>query len=558
MTAYRKNKAKRGYNPFDYPEEWDFFKYPFEEDDEEDDILTELLFQIRKMTRRLHLFFDEFDYNRLETAFYFGLLDSLSEAEDYLFGALKYARFCRLESLFFLEAHDELGSFLEKLGKLQYELLAKIRSFGGSTVELNKECYEDNLFLHLYCDLTQHGIPDDMLHALLRAPDFPFGSDKNMIIDKNTDILSYLENVAVLTKLTEEEKNIEGACDSSKMETMLDPVDKLLWHIRGTLLWLVIKKVLIVCTNAAAIANRHNKLVETMYQEAYKEVCDVYARSKAYAKRRDEEIPRQCREELFIQGRKPTDIELYSYFNTQYRPYIMAHNQSQQLFLQYRKQEKAFCVEFLNMLLDENKREDAEDFLFFQTFGKELSAKQMRAKHERDISPTDEISSVTQTQITIPIVKAGTVITDELKINDKGYPHFPEFLSLETSTNLYFFLSGKNPQGIQFIDGDKTPLADFNYLMGAASYYTTPGKPKPIWWLKNKQMLREMIKLAFAPLLENGTTQNSLAEFVPQCYFDEEGNPLILAKEDKRRIVFQELNVLQNFFAAYSRPTYNT
>ena len=37
MTAYRKSKGMRGYNPFDYPEEWDFFKYPFEEDDEEDE-----------------------------------------------------------------------------------------------------------------------------------------------------------------------------------------------------------------------------------------------------------------------------------------------------------------------------------------------------------------------------------------------------------------------------------------------------------------------------------------------------------------------------------------
>lgn len=192
MTAYRKNKAKRGYNPFDYPEEWEFFKYPFEVDDEEDDIMTDILFQIRKMTRRLHLYFDGYDYNRLETAFYFGLLDSLSETEDYLLGALKYARYCRLENLFFLAAVKELEPFLENLKRLQDELLAKIRSFGGSIDELNKECYDDNLFLHQYCDLTQHGIPNDMLHALLRAPNFPFSSEKPLIIDNNTNIFSYL------------------------------------------------------------------------------------------------------------------------------------------------------------------------------------------------------------------------------------------------------------------------------------------------------------------------------------------------------------------------------
>ena len=156
------------------------------------------------------------------------------------------------------------------------------------------------------------------------------------------------------------------------------------------------------------------------------------------------------------------------------------------------------------------------------------------------------------------IMEVETLRVKQLIIEGEGHPHFPECLSLETSTNLYYFLSGQNPKGLRFIDGDKTPLADFNYLMGATSHYTTPGKPKPIWWLSNKQMLRELIKLAFAPLLENGTKLNSLAEFVPKCLVDEEGNPLILAKEDKRRIVFQELNVFQDFFAAYSRPINNT
>jgi hypothetical protein len=37
MTDYRKDALKRGYNPFDYPEEWEFFKHPFEEDEVEKD-----------------------------------------------------------------------------------------------------------------------------------------------------------------------------------------------------------------------------------------------------------------------------------------------------------------------------------------------------------------------------------------------------------------------------------------------------------------------------------------------------------------------------------------
>lgn len=382
MTAYRKNMAKRGYNPFDYPEEWEFFKHPFEAE-EEDDILTDLLFQIRKMTRRLHLYFDAVEYDRLETAFYFGLLDSLSEADDYLLGALKYARYCRLENLFFLTAHEELRSFYEKLGGLQNDLFSQIRSLGENIVELNKECHDGNLFLHQYCELTQHGLPDAMLYALIKAPEFPFGLDNTMKIDKNTNIWSYFENVRVGLKFTKEERNIEGACDSSDLNKLLEPVDWLLYYIRGTLLWVVIKKVMTVFLNATAIANRHDKLLEKMYQDAYKEVCGTYARSKAYAKRRDEELPRQCVEEFFLQGHKPTDAEIQTYFNTQYRNLILTHNQSQQLFHQYRKQGNTFCVEFLKLLLDEETREDAEDFLFFQTFGKELSAKQTPQKKSK-------------------------------------------------------------------------------------------------------------------------------------------------------------------------------
>lgn len=548
MTAYRKNMAKRGYNPFDYPEEWEFFKHPFEAE-EEDDILTDLLFQVRKMTRRLHLFFDAVEYDRLETAFYFGLLDSLSEADDYLLGALKYARYCRLENLFFLTAHKELWPFLEKLGKLQNDLFSKIRSFGESTVELNKECHDGNLFLHQYCELTQHGIPNDMLHALLRAPGFPFGMDKTMKIDKNTNILSYLENATAELKVTVEERNIEGARDSSNLKKILEPVDWLLYYIRGTLLWVVIKKVMTVFLNATAIANRHDKLLETMYQDAYKEVCGAYARSKAYAKRRDEELPRQCVEEFFFQSHKPTDAEIQTYFNTQYRNLILTHNQSQKLYHQHRKQENTFYIEFLNMLLNEDTREDAEDFLFIQTFSKELSAKPTPSgKKCPSDAMMDGFANITR-QTSEHALKVERLIVNEMIIEGGEHPHFPNCLTIEDSKNFYAILSQ-----YRFIDVEKTPLADFNYLMGAATQYTTPGAPKRICWLKNRQMLRVMLKLAFAPLLENGTKLKYLSDFVPNCFVDQKDIPLSLAKNDERQIVKQELEVLTNFFATISRP----
>ncbi len=552
MAAYRHNKVKRGYNPFDYPEEWEFFKHPFEAA-EEDDILTDLLFQIRKMTRRLHLFFDDFDYKRLETAFYFGLLDSLSETEDYLLGALKYARYCRLENLFFLATHEELSNFIEKLSALQDELISKIRSFGEKIVELNKECYDGNNFLRQYCDFTQHGIPNDMLYALLRAPGFEFGLDKIMKVDKDTNFWSYFENVRFGSLLTEKERNIEGACDSSGLEKLLEPVDWLLYFIRGTLLWVVIKKVIAVFLNTTAIAYRHDKLDKAVYQNAYEEVCGVYARSKAYATKRDKEFPQQCGEELFLQGRKPTNAEVEKYFGSQFRNFIQTHNQTQQLFHQYRKLENKFYVEFLNMFFNESTREDAEEFLFFQTYGKELSAKRFQSGKKESSCTMTKNSADASTQKSIQILKVDKVIANELKIEGGGHSHFPEHLSVEESTNLYEFLSRE-----RFIDGNKIPLADFNYLMGAANQYTTHDGPKPICWLKNRQMLREMLKLAFATLLNNGTTLKSLADLVPCCFVDKNGVALSLANNNVRQIVKQEMDALDDFFATISRPNQTT
>lgn len=419
MSAYRQNETKKGYNPFDYPEEWEFFKHPFEEE-EEDDILTDLLFQIHKMERRLQLYFD--NNGQLETAFYFGLLDSLAEADDYLLGALRYAKCCHLENLFFLTAQDELGSFLEKLTNLHEELLSRIRSFGDSTVELNHKCYEGNLFLREYCNLTQNGIPDDILRAILRAPGFP---SKNEILkaDNSTSIGSYLENLHLGLTLIEDDCDIEGACDSSGFEKLLQPVDMLLWHIRGTLLWVVIKKIRLVCSNADALGYRHNKLVETMCKNAYDEVCDVYTRSQTYAKRRDEEFLQQCGDYLYLQGRKPTTAEMHTYFNQQYRNLILTQNQSNQLYLRCHKQKGTFYIGFLNNLLNEETRQDAEDFLFCQTFSKELSTKHTSPKKSsipkkfrefvKDKERTEEIISKLQRLIGNKTNTASLVIFKE-------------------------------------------------------------------------------------------------------------------------------------------------
>ena len=146
-------------------------------------------------------------------------------------------------------------------------------------------------------------------------------------------------------------------------------------------------------------------------------------------------------------------------------------------------------------------------------------------------------------------INTETLIVKNVIIEGKDYPHFPACLSVEDSTKLYEFLLRDN-----FIADEKTPLADFNYLMGAANQYTTLAGPKPICWLKNRQMLREMLKLAFAPLLENGTTQKSIADLVPSCFVDNKGKPMNLSNNKNSEIVMQEMNALENLFATILRP----
>ena len=166
---------------------------------------------------------------------------------------------------------------------------------------------------------------------------------------------------------------------------LLEPADWLLWNIRGTLLWAVIMKVKGVCRNADAIGVRHDKLVKTICQKAYEEVCGVYAHSQAYAKRRDVDFPQECAEVLYLQGRKPTNDEVHTYFTQQYRHLILTNNKTQQLYIKCRNQKDTFCIKFINNLLNDETRQDAEDFLFCQTFGKELSSKKsLRGSVEKD------------------------------------------------------------------------------------------------------------------------------------------------------------------------------
>lgn len=158
-------------------------------------------------------------------------------------------------------------------------------------------------------------------------------------------------------------------------------------------------------------------------------------------------------------------------------------------------------------------------------------------------------SSNDSVQMPVSCLKVDTIIVNRFFAEGKNYSRYPKCLSIEYSTSLYLFLRQNG-----FIDGEKTPLADFNYLMGAADQYTTPDKPKPICWLKNKQILREMLFLAFAPLINNGSTKKSITDLAPDCFVDKKGKTLKLGKNDERQIVTQDINALKDFFSDLIRP----
>lgn len=160
-----------------------------------------------------------------------------------------------------------------------------------------------------------------------------------------------------------------------------------------------------------------------------------------------------------------------------------------------------------------------------------------------------KISSTNSEKAPASYMVVNTMIINKTAVEGEEYSRFPRCLSTENSTSLYWFLCQNG-----FIDGDKTPLADFNYLMGADDRCTTPSKPKPICWLKNKQMLREMLFRAFAPLINNGTTKKYLEDLVPSCFVDKKNRSIKLPNNKSGNVVKQDEDALENFFATITRP----
>lgn len=123
--------------------------------------------------------------------------------------------------------------------------------------------------------------------------------------------------------------------------------------------------------------------------------------------------------------------------------------------------------------------------------------------------------------------------------------HFPHCLDREKGNELFKFLI----KGA-YIDS-KTDEESFLFLMGCT--YGQPNELKLIKWLKNKQLLREMLEQIFHSSVDNKSLRIvDIERLTPLCFMNRDGNSLILAK---RKFIFSiDSDNLKDKIATIMRP----
>lgn len=185
----------------------------------------------------------------------------------------------------------------------------------------------------------------------------------------------------MFNELTDEEKYAKDFYDSHRLDRLLAPVDMIISSVRGTLLWVVINKVTCIKRNIDFIVARYDEIRPVILRDSYREVEMAYQRSACYRKRRDEELPKECANYMFIKGRKTTDEEVISYFNNYYRAIILPQNQVQQEYQKHYKDESSFGLKFIDFIFNPETRQAVEDFLFIKVYSEELSKPKQIVTH---------------------------------------------------------------------------------------------------------------------------------------------------------------------------------
>ena len=118
------------------------------------------------------------------------------------------------------------------------------------------------------------------------------------------------------------------------------------------------------------------------------------------------------------------------------------------------------------------------------------------------------------------------------------HEHFPPGFTKEQGIKLYRFLVNNS-----FIHAT-TDEASFLFRMGFIS--ELPDELQKIIWLKNKQLLRELLELLFEKFLNNNSLKLvELERLTPFCFKDKNNEPLKLAK--RKKILSQDSDILKTF-----------
>lgn len=134
---------------------------------------------------------------------------------------------------------------------------------------------------------------------------------------------------------------------------------------------------------------------------------------------------------------------------------------------------------------------------------------------------------------------------DELKVEEGGM-RFPACLDSSQGEQTLNFLKKK-----QFVAAATDP-SNFLFQMGCSR--ERPRAVVPLVWQKNKQLLRELLELWFAPLIADGTLRKARMEAIcSQVFVDEGGEMILLAKN--KPIPSTDSDDLANYFATILRPS---
>lgn len=123
--------------------------------------------------------------------------------------------------------------------------------------------------------------------------------------------------------------------------------------------------------------------------------------------------------------------------------------------------------------------------------------------------------------------------------------HFPACLNFAQGERVLSFLKEHG-----FVAPTTDP-ANFLYQMGATD--ELPSELAPLLWIKNKQLLREMLELWFGRLLAEGSLKKARLEAIcSQVFVDDDGKMIHLAKN--KAVPSVDSDELVDFFATIPRP----